>query len=148
MAESSALGDFYRLCTAIEAKPQDGLSTLELELRELGEFRSYVGGGGSISYFLENSDAKPSRLASLFTKVGPSQLAAMLRDSSKIFPDDMPSNFSEKQAFVEQRLANLGKLNLESFEETGFDAIDSYFCRPEENAIFAAAMALLGQSAA
>jgi hypothetical protein len=108
------LSDFYQLCTAINAKPRQGLNPLELELLELSEFRSYVGGGGSISYFIENSDAKPSRLASLFTKLGPPQLAAMVRDSSKIFPDEMPSSFSEMQAFVEQRFANLGKLDLES----------------------------------
>jgi len=150
MPSLSALDQFHRLCSAIRAKSSELLSPLELEMLELDEFRGYVGGGGSISYFIENADAKPSRLASLLGKVGPPQLAAIARDSSKVFPDDMPKEFSKRQAFIEQRFEHLAELalSLEVIDETGFEEIDAYFCCPAEEAVFAAVISLYSQPAA
>jgi hypothetical protein len=150
MDHSQALDHFYEICRVVRTKSGDTMCTLEREILELEDFRGYLGSGGNISYFIENADAKPSRIASLFTKIGPPKLAMLARDSAKIFPDDMPKNLSERQAFIENRFEHLDDLglSLESVGEGGYDGIDSFFCCPEEGAIFAAVNALYRRAAA
>ena len=148
MDHSQSLADFYAICDGIRTKKRDGLTALDLEILELEQFRDYLGGGGSISYFIENADATPSRVASLLTKIGPPKLAALVRDGSKIFPDDMPKDFPERQAFIEGRFEHLNELGLGFETLGGYDAIDSFFCCAGESSIFAAVNAMHGQAEA
>ncbi len=119
---------FWSQCAAIESKPTHARSELESELLEFSDLRSRAGGASSALYYIDSYDIRPSRLASLLTKFGPPEIAAIARDLSRLYPDDMPQGQQARQAYIEDRFARIDTLGLalESNVEDPYEILDEF----------------------
>ena len=119
---------FWRECSRIERQSPQDRSELEAEMLEFADLRPRAGGDSSVLYYIDSYQIRPSRLASLLTKLGPPQVAAVARDLSRLYPDDMPQEQEARQAYIEARFAKIESLNLpfESSVDDPFAALDDY----------------------
>jgi hypothetical protein len=128
MSSESPENWFWSQCAAIESKPKHARSELESELIEFSDLRSRAGGASSSLYYIDSYDIRPSRLASLLTEFGPPEIAAIARDLSRLYPDDMPQGQQARQAYIEDRFARIDTLGLtlELNVEDRYEILDEY----------------------
>lgn len=99
-------------CEGLRAKPNESLSRLDRELLEYEEFENRLMGEGSAAYYIDSSPVSPSLLASLFTRIGPEPIAAVVRDLALLHPDDMPQDTSAREEYISKRYEGMESLGL------------------------------------
>jgi len=121
---------FWSYCDAVEKKHPDARSELELEMLEFRDFRNRAGGEGSVAYFIDSYDIRPSRVAKFLTRFAPPEIGAIARDMSLRYPDDMPKDLAEREAYILSRFTDGAGLSLQfewrGEEDQAYERLDEF----------------------